>query len=75
MEGLGPDLECVHPPEAAMLDASIVVVHVPRPAEPLADLLGDLPEHLEVLPLAEVLGDHEHVAQAQHQPHDGECPG
>ena len=29
MERLGPDLERVHPLEAAVLDTSVVVVHVP----------------------------------------------
>ena len=29
MEGLGPDLECVHPLEAAMPAASVAVAHLP----------------------------------------------
>ena len=82
MERPGPYPEGVHPLEAVMLSASFAVVNAPGSPKPHADLLGDLPEHLgdllehlDVFPSAEVLGNHEHVAEAQHQPCDRERPG
>ena len=75
-ERLGADPDGVDPLETAVAAAVVdVVVALLDPLELLADLLGDLPEQLDVvLPLAEVLGDHEHVAEAEHQPHDRERP-
>ena len=76
-ERLGADPDGVDPLETAVAAAVVEVVVALQLdlLELLADLLGDLPEQLDVvLTLAEVLGDHEHVAEAEHQPHDRERP-
>ena len=79
-ERLGADPEGIDPLEAAFVvdpveGVVVVFAALIGPLEPLADLLRDLPQHLDVvLPLAKMFGYHEHVAQAEDEPHDCERP-
>ena len=81
-ERLGADPEGIDPLEAAFVvdpvEGVVVVVFAALigPLESLADLLRDLSQHLDIvlLPLAKMFGYHEHVAQAEDEPHDCERP-